>query len=306
MTWLVAGLVAGAGLALAACGGPGGGDRAQMSEPYAASPPPPAPVAMQKAVALDEMESGAGPASAEPEAPAAEQFIAYSHALGMRLPRAQVEPVMQAHIEACRKAGTAMCVVVGSNLYNQSEDYASGNLSIRAKPEWIESFLTGIDGQAKAAGGEVTSRNVYAEDLTRPILDTQARLDSQVALRDRLMDLLNRPNAEVGDLIEVERELARVTGDIESMTAILKNLRLRVAMSSLDISYETKLSAVAPSRFNPLGQAFSDFFYNVSAALASVITAFAYGLPWLVLIGLFIFIWTRAIWPWVRKRRKKA
>ena len=95
-----------------------------------------------------------------------------------------------------------------------------------------------------------------------------------------------------------------MTGEIESTDAYLKTLRLRVSMSQLSVNYETKYSPVSSQRFNPLGEALGDFFYNLSSGLAGVITAFAVGLPWLFLIGVMLFIWLRVIWP--RIRRKKA
>ncbi|MEL6693350.1 MAG: DUF4349 domain-containing protein, partial [Pseudomonadota bacterium] len=127
----------------------------------------------------------------------------------------------------------------------------------------------------------------------------------QKTLQGRLLNLLERRDGELGELLQIERELARVTGDIESIEAQLKTLRLRVSMSSLTIGYQTKVPAFSGSRENPLGEAFGDFFYNLSAAIAAVITAFAVGLPWIILIGLFLWIWMKLIWPRIRGRKAK-
>ncbi|MEL7032877.1 MAG: DUF4349 domain-containing protein [Pseudomonadota bacterium] len=295
-------------LGLAACGG-GGGD-------YDRSQSAPAPMMAEEAITV-EADMGfnaksSGPtrprdATPDPVAgePAAEQYIAYSHSLGMSLPKGGVPPMMATHTESCRAAGTAACIVINSNVYSQEEDYASGNLSIRATPDWIETFLGGIDAAADAAGGEITQRSTRAEDLTRQIIDTGARLEAQKTLQGRLLNLLERRDGELGELLQIERELARVTGDIESIEAQLKTLRLRVSMSSLDINYQTKVPAFSGSRENPLGQAFGDFFYNLSSAIAAVITAFAVGLPWILLIGLFLWIWLKLIWPRLRGKKKK-
>lgn len=232
-----------------------------------------------------------------------EQFIAYTHNLGFSLPRAGVEPVMQAHVAACEAAGPRQCIIINSSLNNQSDDYTSGYLSVRAAPDWIDGFLSGVDEEVSAADGEITSRNKQAVDLTRAILDTSARLNAQTILKGRLEDLLANRDGELAELLQVERELARVTGDIESITSNLKALRLRVSMSELTLQYDTKRSLVSGGRTNPLATAFGDFFYNMSSALASVITFFAVGLPWMILIAIFLFIWLRLIWPWVRKRK---
>lgn len=300
-------------LGLAACGG--GGDY----ERSGAAPPSPvmSEMAMDLQVAGNQKFSGdrldraiqtepqddAG--GGEVGEPGTQQYIAYSHSLGMSLPKGGVPPMMTAHADACRAAGTANCIVINSNVYSQEEDYASGNLSIRATPDWIETFLGGIDEAAEAAGGDITQRSTQAEDLTRQIVDTGARLEAQKTLQTRLLNLLERRDGELGELLQIERELARVTGGIESIEAQLKTLRLRVSMSSLDINYQTKVPAFSGSRENPLGQAFGDFFYNLSSAIAAVITAFAVGLPWILLIGLFLWIWLKLIWPRLRGKKKK-
>lgn len=293
-------------LGLAACGGSSDYERS-------ASPPPPSPVMDEAVMEFDgranlKMTSGgqqAQPSEPATGEPAAEQYIAYRHSLGVTLPKGGVDPMMAAHTQACRAAGTSKCIVINSNVYSQEEDYASGNLSLRATPDWIEAFLGGVDAEAEAAGGEITQRSTSAEDLTRQIVDTGARLDAQKTLQGRLLNLLERRDGELGELLQIERELARVTGDIESIEAQLKTLRLRVSMSSLDVNYQTKVPAFSGSRENPLGEAFGDFFYNLSGAIAAVITAFAVGLPWILLLALFLWIWLKLIWPRLRGKKKK-
>lgn len=234
---------------------------------------------------------------------AGEQYIAYTHALGLRLPAAQIDPVMQGHLAACRAAGTQTCIITNSWLQTPNEDWVSATLNLRATPEWIETFLGGVESEASAAGGEVSSRSTSAEDLTRAILDTDARLQAQITLRDRLQGLLETRNAELGDLLSIERELARVQGQIDSMTSTLKAMRLRVSLSEMNINYETKPKAVSASTFEPLSDAFGGFFRTFFEALAAIVLAFAVGLPWLLLIGLFLFIWLRLIWPRVRRKK---
>ncbi|MEL7451986.1 MAG: DUF4349 domain-containing protein [Pseudomonadota bacterium] len=229
---LSAGLLA---MAIAACGG--SENSAQLER--TASPPAPVPQAL--AYSADGASGGglqglrqADEAPAEP-VQGAEQYIAYTYSLGLRLPQAEVEPLMEAHVAACREAGPAVCIVTTSNLNNQSDDYTTGYLSLRAVPDWIETFLGGVDAETEAAGGEVTSRNTQAVDLTRVILDTDARLSAQVTLKGRLEDLLANREGELGDFLQIERELARVTGEIESLTSNLKALRLRVSMSEMSL-----------------------------------------------------------------------
>lgn len=287
---------------LTACGGSG--------PSYEASPP--SPVAIEQSAGVNEYRAkqsfaddsagGASPGTAN--APEPGQFIAYTHALGLSLPKIAVEPMYNAHIEACRSAGPARCLVTNSNLRKQDEERVYGDLYLRATEDWITAFNATLDSDVAAAKGDITARNSTATDLTTQIVDTDARLKAQLTLRDRLLELLENRDGELKDFLEIERELARVTGTINSIEANLKALKHRVSMSTFTISYQPKISSLAPSQFEPLSNAFGEFFYNLSAALGSVITAFAVGLPWMILIGLMIFIWLRLIWPRVRRNKK--
>ena len=293
-------LLAFSALALAACGGPG-----NIVSRDIAPAAMPAPMSEMQASSdaggkyYDERADGSGGETA-----AVQQYIAYSHSIGLRLPVAAIEPTLQGHIDACNKAGPSVCMVTNSWMNSYSEDEASASLYLRATPDWIDTFLNGVEAEAEAAKGEVTNRQTTAEDLTVSIIDTDARLKAQETLQTRLEQLLADRPGKLGELLETERELARVNGEIDSLKSTAAALRRRVDMSQLSISYETKRNPVSQGALQPLARAFGDFFYNLSSALAAVITAFAVGLPWLALIGAFLWIWLKLIWPRIRRKKK--
>lgn len=90
-----------------------------------------------------------------------------------------------------------------------------------------------------AALGDVELRTVSAADVTDRVVDTEARLGALRASRDRLRELLSRAQS-VADVIAVERELARVQGELESLEARLQALRGDVAMSELTVQLDRK------------------------------------------------------------------
>lgn len=282
-------------LALAACGA---SDGSYETRPSAA------PEAMKVADAMYAEESSEQGGSGG--VPGAVQYIAYAHSVGLRLPVKAIEPTMKAHTDACTKAGPAVCIITSSSLNSYSEDQAGGYLSLRATPAWIETFLSGVEEEAKAAKGEVTNRQTTAEDLTVAIVDSDARLKAQETLRGRLEQLLASRPGELKDVLETERELARVNGEIDSLKSTLAALRQRVDMSQLSIDYQTKINPVSQGALAPLGDAFGSFFYNLASAVAAVVTAFAVGLPWLLLIGALLWIWLRMIWPRIRRKKPQA
>ncbi|MBL8200929.1 MAG: DUF4349 domain-containing protein [Chromatiales bacterium] len=142
-----------------------------------------------------------------------------------------------------------------------------------------------------------------AQDLTRQIIDTDARLKAQAGLRRRPEGLLETRNAGLEDLLGIERELARVNGDIDALTTTIRTLRLRVALYDLAISYETRERSVTATTFDPLTRALAGFLGNFTAALGAAITAFATGLPWLLLAGLVLWLWVKLLRPRFRRAR---
>ena len=220
-----------------------------------------------------------------------QSMMAYRYNYGISLPAQSVEPVMKQHMERCLQAGPSACQVLNASSNEHSEDYSSAYLSLRAAPGWLDEFRNGLETSLEASDGRVVDSSVSAEDLTRRIFDADARLQALLETRD----------ANLQDLLSVERELARVQAEIESATAQLKTLRQRVSMSVMDIRYESRARAVTQSAFSPVIEALTGFFRTLSQGLASVIGFIAVALPWL----LFVILPGIALFRWVLRRRRK-
>ncbi|MEM9233485.1 MAG: DUF4349 domain-containing protein [Pseudomonadota bacterium] len=228
--------------------------------------------------------------------------LAYEYDATLRLPSGAVARMVAQHEARCNAAGPKVCQVISSSVSEQNADYIYGSLQIRAARSYMDDFRDGLSGEAEEADGQLTSMNARAEDLTRQITDTAARLDAQKTLRDRLLLLLERETDDVGDLLQIERELARVQGEIESAESWLKSLRARVAMDRLTLNYQSIPRAVTPQTAQPLKDAFTSFFSDVAWSLSEVIRFIARLLPWLIVIapGLWLL---RAVWRGWRKKK---
>lgn len=294
-------------LALTACGGDGGYEDGQSpvyeaSADYAVAelrarsaspaPPPPPPPSPQSAPA------GAGSAQAE-QAP----LLAYSHNYGLRLPSRALADVHRSHQEACAAAGGNVCRVVSATINDPDGERPSGALDIRARPDWIASFRGRLAGEVSEAGGNIQSENTSVDDLTTQIVDGEARLRAQTALRDRLQSLLETNDGPMADILAVERELARVQADIDARASIIAALRTRVETSRLTLHYQPIVSQTSPVRFNPIMQALEDFTDTLSEGVASVILFIAVLLPWLLLAIPAILL---VRWLLVRRKRRKT
>ena len=230
-------------------------------------------------------------------------MLAYVHNRSIEAPSLMIGGIVGAHQKRCENAGPTVCMVVNSSQSGIGEEWGSANLHIKATPAWTDAFLGGLETELEGTKARITSASTYAEDLSTQIIDTDARLKAKITLRDRLQALLTDRPSELGDLIELERELARVQSEIDSATNVLTALRQRVAMTNLHMNYSASREPQAHSVWRPLTRAFGSFFGNFAAALGGVITAVAFILPWIpVGIGL---IWVARV-IWRRVFRKKT
>lgn len=83
--------------------------------------------------------------------------------------------------------------------------------------------------------GDVTHRDIKAQDVTDEYVDLSARLKNAYAMRDKLNELLSR--AAVKEALDIEKELGRVTEEIERMEGKLKLLRDQIAFSTITVSF---------------------------------------------------------------------
>ena len=275
----------------------GGGDSRTAEVQFDAAP-----------MVADEIVVTGSRAAAEPEAEpgTAEpgtQLLAYSYALSLRLPAARVDDAMAAHRDRCQAAGPRVCQVLAASLYGEEERTQSASLRFRAMPSYVATFRDGLAEETRALEGRVVADEQEVVDLTREILDVRARLEAQETLRDRLLDLLDRQEGALADVLAAERELARVQGTIESMLSNLRALEGRVAMSTVTMGYEAIREPFAPARSRPLADAFGDVFGILAESLAALVRFLAAALPWLV-IGLpILWVLLRLTRRLVRGRR---
>ena len=65
--------------------------------------------------------------------------------------------------------------------------------------------------------GDVTNEATNAADITDQFVDTEAQLASARQLEKRLLELATAKNGSLEQILTVERELARVRGEIEGL-----------------------------------------------------------------------------------------
>lgn len=237
-----------------------------------------------------------GPSSAT--APAPVQYLAYTHGIGIEVPSQRVAAVMDAHVRACEQAGPRLCQIVRAERSGDPESSVNGYVQLRGEPRWLATYMDGMDADVDRAGGRIMSRNTNTEDLTRQMVDTEARLRAQTAMRDRLQQMLRDRPGRLADLLEVEREFARVQAEIDSVQSTLAVMQTRVAMSELNINYTSAPRPLGSDTMLPLREAFADFLGIVVGGFAAIIYLIAGLIPAAVVIAPLAWLLLR----WRKKR----
>ena len=105
-------------------------------------------------------------------------------------------------------------------------------LTLRVPQETLDSFLEGTEGL-----GRVTSRNESAQDVTASYQDTQTRLNTQLALMERLQALITE-SADLSDLLALESQIADTQYQIDTLQTSLNRTDRQVSYSTVSITLQ--------------------------------------------------------------------
>jgi len=272
-----------AALALTACS-KADDDQTAPAEKAAASSPA-ADVAAQS-------DDSAAKGQLAAEIPVSLPKMAYVFDYGFRLPGKDIAALEQKHADMCEAMGPYNCQIVSLSSSGDEGEYVTGKLELAVVADKARAFGVKLAESAKGAGGEQVSAKIEGEDLSKQMVDTDARLKSRIALRDRLMEVLNTRKGTVAELVEAERGVAQVNEEIDQAKSWLQEMKGRVAFSRVVVNYQSAGPA-AGSFLAPVRGAVGSLgsIFGVLAAIA--ILMIAVGGP----IGLIV-------WGYRRLRRR--
>jgi hypothetical protein len=83
--------------------------------------------------------------------------------------------------------------------------------------------------------GEITHQSITAEDVSEEYHDAEVRLANMKATQKRLQDFLSK-TANMSDMLTLERELERISMDIDRVEGRMRFLKEHVAFSTLTVA----------------------------------------------------------------------
>lgn len=167
-----------------------------------------------------------------------------------------------------------------------------------------------LDEVVSRAGqlGEQESLSITAEDITAAYVDLEIQVANKKRLEARLLELLNRQTNRLTDLLEIERETARVRGEIDQMEGRKRYWDSQVALSTLIVTLHEPRPAIASASggaWRTLRGAFADAGDNFILTVADIISSLGTLVPLalVLLLAILALRWARRVW---RARKAKS
>ncbi len=237
--------------------------------------------------------------------PAAEPQIAYSYTYGYRIGSGEIDAVQTKHVALCDKLGRARCRIANMQKSSVDGEFSNASLTLMVDAKIARAFGGDLDKAVADSGGEASDRGIEAEDLSKQMIDTQARITAKQALADRLLVLIKTGGGKVGDLVEAERAFADAQEELGAARSNMAEMQGRVALSKIVVSYQSRNASGGFLR--PVRDAFASGGQAMGASLGALVTFVIIALPWVLLIWALLWLkrrmgWTTGIrWPWRRK-----
>ena len=231
--------------------------------------------------------------------------IAYSYTYGYRLGSGEIDAVQAKHVALCDKLGPQRCHIGEMQKSSANGEFSNASLTLFVDARIARAFGGELDKVAAASGGEASDRGIEAEDLSKQMVDTQARINAKQALADRLMTLIKTGGGKVGDLVEAEKAFSDAQEQLDAARSNMAEMQGRVSMSQIKISYAARNAEGGFLR--PVQEAFASGGRTMGASLGALVTFVIVIAPWFLLLAGLLWLkrrlrWSTGVrWPWRRR-----
>lgn len=195
--------------------------------------------------------------------------IAYSYGFGFRIGRDKIADLQKAHTAVCQAMGPKCRILRTSQGNSDWDGYGEVKLEVAALE--AGAFEKPLAEPAKRLGGELVSSVRDGEDLSENIVDSEAKLQSRLLLREKLTAILRNNKGTVADLIAAEKAVADVNEEIDATRSKLEQYRNRIQYSSVSIEYQPEFGQSQLGFSRPVMTAFRSIGTTLGTTTAVLI-----------------------------------
>ena len=156
-----------------------------------------------------------------------------------------VKLLMEMRVDDIEKSildAEAMAATVGGYTRESYQNELSGQLTLMIPAGYVDTFTTSLRSL-----GKIINSNRKTEDVTDSYFDTQIRIKNLEAEIETMRSLLKKPGWKVSEILEIEREIRRLTDELESLKGYITNLDRQISYSEVRISFGKSQIAIDSS-----------------------------------------------------------
>lgn len=189
-----------------------------------------------------------------------------------------------------------------SNPNSSTPIYRQISYTLRVPTEALSDFLAGLEGM----DGHKTMEEIGTEDVTQTYRDTESRINVLQNKEDRLNALLEQAET-IEDILQIEDNLSQTIAEREVLQSQLDNYDSLIDFTTVNLSIveRPRISSARGEQlsfFERSREAIIDSFYAFYYFIQDAVIWFIYALPFLMILGLIIWI----VWFIVKRRNKKV
>ncbi len=139
--------------------------------------------------------------------------------------------------------------------------------------------------------GEALRDKTDSQDITEKYFDYQVRIDNKKVQVDRLQKIIKEQTGKISELLEAERELNRVTTELEQLKGPVKLWDNQVALATVEIVMHERQQYAPPvtaSFTSNISRTFYASLDNLIAFVEGVTLLLVALTPWTPVIALFV------------------
>jgi Domain of unknown function (DUF4349) len=191
-------------------------------------------------------------------------------------------------------------LLADSEINNTLHAHPSATWRVRVPVDMFADFVKQV-----AKLGEPLRDRTDSQDITEKYFDYQVRIDNKKVQVDRLQKIIKEQTGKISELLEAERELNRVTTELEQLKGTVKLWDNQVALATVEIVMHERQQYAPPvtaSFTSNISHTFYGSLDNLIAFVEGVTLLLVALTPWTPVIALFV----AGLWLLVRRTSPRS